>query len=58
MSMEPILTPRLLEILALVVTGMRTREIALELGTSVNTVQGQLSWIFRELGVRIGSMLL
>lgn len=46
------LTPRELEVLELVASGLRSRVIARELGVTEATVNRHLSNIYRRLGVR------
>jgi DNA-binding CsgD family transcriptional regulator len=46
------LTPRELEILALVAAGHRTSEIAAQLGITPGTITTHLSAVYRKLGVR------
>jgi DNA-binding NarL/FixJ family response regulator len=48
---SPYLTPRELEVLAILTTGKTNREIATTLGLSVGTVKAHLSSIFAKLGV-------
>lgn len=47
---SPTLTPRELEIVALVTRGYRNKQIALELGVSLRTVESHLEHIFDKVG--------
>lgn len=51
-SADEVLTPRELEVLALVARGLRNKEVADELRVSIRTVEGHLSAILGKLGVR------
>ncbi|MCL4434227.1 MAG: response regulator transcription factor [Actinobacteria bacterium] len=46
----PVLTPRELEIVALVTKGYRNKQIAMELGVSLRTVESHLEHIFDKVG--------
>lgn len=48
---EPVLSGREIEVLRAAARGLRTREIATELGTSTRTVESHLTGIFNKLGV-------
>ncbi|MHB8262947.1 MAG: response regulator transcription factor [Acidimicrobiales bacterium] len=47
---SPVLTPRELEIVALVTKGYRNKQIAMELGVSLRTVESHLEHIFDKVG--------
>jgi|TARA_R110000824_G_scaffold31783_1_gene103084 DNA-binding CsgD family transcriptional regulator len=51
MNTDPKLTPREIEVVKLIVEGMRYKEIAVELGLSYETVKTYVGRIRKKLGV-------
>lgn len=51
MNTDPKLTPREIEVIKLIVEGMRYKEIAVELGLSYETVKTYVGRIRKKLGV-------
>ena len=51
MSLDPSLTPREMEVLALLTVGKSNREIATELYMGLSTVKSHLTEMYRKLGV-------
>ena len=51
MSLDPSLTPREMEVLALLTVGKSNREIATELYMGVSTVKSHLTKMYSKLGV-------
>ncbi len=47
----PRLSPRELEVLALLASGVTTKDLALQLGISINTANYHLANVYRKLGV-------